>query len=995
MIRRSADLLKGLLAALAIVGLVVGVPLALSLAVGSPLPAGIPSGTAMREALTSRGIDDAMVVKTVAILIWLAWLQVAAAFTVEVAALVRRRPALSLPGAHSVQAGVARLVTATALIGSAFTGLRAAPAVAFPALAPVVATVSPSTPIAAQLHREAPSVRVTRIEPTSYEVRRHDSLWSIAERTLGDGLRWQEIRDLNIDVRQPDGGAVRPDTDLVRPGWNLLIPVAPATTGTPSLLAGPDEHRVERGEHLWEIAEDTLSTRLGRRGSDVEVDPYWREMIELNRDRLADPNDPSTVFAGQEILLPPFPPSPEVVDDSPVPLPAGPLLPTEVAPVPEASPVTADARPSSSATNAAIPSTTAPAPSTTVREQPAAAHRADRAEAAPDAEDDAVPVTAGLLGVAGTALAAGISLAVARRRRAQVIDSPVGSRLPALPADLDDLRTEVHLRADADAVSQLRTALAQVAAHVAAQPKDGRRRRPRLVQLSTDRIEVLLDEATLPAPEGWTPEASGAVWSRERPMAVGDAQTTVAALVSIGRPDSDTEVLFDLEAAGLTTITGADTTALDLLRSIVLELINSTLSDTVEIAIVNNTLDLEHERIRHVGSWDEIANDAVAWAQLSREALAAHRFDSAFAARGSGRLMDGLVPFIVVMSNPPADASFERFCDLALGGAAACAVVIAAEPSDRGTNLIIQDTTLRVPSLGLSCELQRVDERTEDDVQRLLIAADAPARPGTLFDELPPAVPPSNGAYDDPSWEVLVRVLGEMTVIGGHKPLTPKQLGLVTYLALHADASADRVEDAIWPDPMASRRRRLHNTVSQVRAALGPQHFPASEDSSYRAGPNVRTDLDLLKRRVAYASTQPAASAIVTLRGALELVDGPVFSYRNADRASFVWVDLEHWVADTEAKVVEVAWKLWHMCTEAGDHEGAIWAARQGLLASPANTELTDALMRAYLASGDRSSAEQVYESHVKALDQLDLDEVASTTLDLRDEMDLAARATT
>jgi hypothetical protein len=108
-----------------------------------------------------------------------------------------------------------------------------------------------------------------------------------------------------------------------------------------------------------------------------------------------------------------------------------------------------------------------------------------------------------------------------------------------------------------------------------------------------------------------------------------------------------------------------------------------------------------------------------------------------------------------------------------------------------------------------------------------------------------------------------------------------------------------------------------------------------------------------------------------------------------------VWVDLEHWVADTEAKVVEVAWKLWHLCTEAGDTNGAIWAARQGLLASPANTELTDALMRGYLASGDRSAAEQVYESHVKALDQLDLDEVASTTYQLWEEMDSAGQATT
>lgn len=989
--RRLLNTAQGLLALLATLGTMALPPVALVRFVGNPLPGQLPDWGQVTGSLGRTGISDNTVIKVLALLAWLIWAQLAVAFATEVVAVARRRPSLSLPLFPGVQPVAGRLVAAVMLLGAPVVSLR--PAVATPLL---IERTSSSATAAVVDDGPAPSTippattrrrDVTPPTTREYVVQRHDSFWSIAEHALGAGLRWREIRDLNVGMRQSDGGAVHSDSDLVRPGWRLRIPVAP-TTGTASALVGTDEHRVERGEHLWAIAEKTLTDRLGREATDSEVDPYWREMIELNRDQLANPLDPSTVFTGQEILLPPFPPSPEDVDDSAPPIPLDPLPHTEAAPPPESSPVAPATPSSTSTTNPSTPSTTASAPSTIVSEQPAPAHSADRAEAPSDSEDDGVPVTAGLLGVAGTALAAGISLAVARRRRARMIDAPAGSRLPALPADLEDLRTEVHLRADTDALSELRMALTEVATHIAAQPKEGRRRRARLVQLSAGGIEVLLDEPTLPAPEGWTPEASGAVWTRERPIAVGEPETAVAALVTIGRPDPDTEVLFDLEAAGLTTITGDDTASLDLLRSIVLELINSTLSETVEIAIVNKTLDLEHDRVRHVDSWDEIANDAVSWAQLSRDALAAHRFDNVFAARGSGRLMDGLVPLIVVMTNPPADASFERFCDLALGGAAACAVVIAPGPSDRGTNLIIQGTALHVPTLGLTCELQRVDEKTEDEVERLLVAADAPARPATLFDEVPPTGPSSNGAYDDPAWEVLVRVLGEMTVVGGHRPLTPKQLGLMTYLALHTDASADRLEEAIWPDPMSSRRRRLHNTVSQVRAALGPEHIPASDASSYRAGPKVRTDLDLFKRRVAYASSQPAA-AIATLKGALELVHGPVFSYRNADRATFVWVDLEHWVADTEAKVVEIAWKVWHMCTGAGDTDGAIWAARQGLLASPANTELTDALMRAYLAAGDRSSAEQVYQSHVKALDQLDLDEVAPTTLRLWEEMGL------
>jgi hypothetical protein len=123
------------------------------------------------------------------------------------------------------------------------------------------------------------------------------------------------------------------------------------------------------------------------------------------------------------------------------------------------------------------------------------------------------------------------------------------------------------------------------------------------------------------------------------------------------------------------------------------------------------------------------------------------------------------------------------------------------------------------------------------------------------------------------------------------------------------------------------------------------------------------------------------------LRGALELIEAPPFRYRNADRASFGWVDLEHWIATTEAKVVEVAWRLWRLCTDAGDADGAIWAAARGLTASPTNVELTEALMRAYVAGGDRSVAEDVFVSHAKAIDELDGDEPAVSTFELWEEL--------
>ncbi len=41
--------------------------------------------------------------------------------------------------------------------------------------------------------------------------------------------------------------------------------------------------------------------------------------------------------------------------------------------------------------------------------------------------------------------------------------------------------------------------------------------------------------------------------------------------------------------------------------------------------------------------------------------------------------------------------------------------------------------------------------------------------------------------------------------------------------------------------------------------------------------------------------------------------NGAAFSYRSADRSSFTWVDREHRTSDTEARIAEVAWRMWDL----------------------------------------------------------------------------------
>ncbi|MGH3739596.1 MAG: LysM peptidoglycan-binding domain-containing protein, partial [Micromonosporaceae bacterium] len=77
--------------------------------------------------------------------------------------------------------------------------------------------------------------------PATYQVRPGDTLWDIAERELGDPLRWPEIYKLNRGRPQPERGALR-DPDLIQPGWTLKLPPRPsqpAASGSGTGRAGP------------------------------------------------------------------------------------------------------------------------------------------------------------------------------------------------------------------------------------------------------------------------------------------------------------------------------------------------------------------------------------------------------------------------------------------------------------------------------------------------------------------------------------------------------------------------------------------------------------------------------------------------------------------------------------------------------------------------------------------------------------------------------------
>jgi hypothetical protein len=104
-------------------------------------------------------------------------------------------------------------------------------------------------------------------------------------------------------VEDPDATSSHDRTDGNRAG----PPTGDADEAAPPADAVDETWTIEPGEHLWAIAEGTLSDHRPTPPTDAEIAAYLQLVIALNRSRLADPNNPDLVYPGQVMQLPPVP----------------------------------------------------------------------------------------------------------------------------------------------------------------------------------------------------------------------------------------------------------------------------------------------------------------------------------------------------------------------------------------------------------------------------------------------------------------------------------------------------------------------------------------------------------------------------------------------------------------------------------------------------------------------------------------------------------------
>jgi DNA-binding SARP family transcriptional activator len=963
-------------------------PLLLATTIGNPLPSWPVDWTGVVEAVQVGLVPSSVWVNVLALAAWSAWAVLVGVLVVEVVAVARNRPSPArVPGwiRHLAQALVAAAI-ALAGPGQQALALAGAGAPVVVAAAPAVHTESGSSP-------ESQPVAEGRM----VTVAEGDSWGGFAADVLGDGSLGPELRAANVGRAVGDGHRISDKTAFVEPGWRLLVPegLDPGPRGLADDGAAVDAvseqadlevWEVERGDDFWRIAEATLTESWGRTPTDAEIVPYWRQLIEANRDGLLPPGDPNLIYPGQEFVLPSPPPASGTgVTDSAT---ARPTESEREVPEPEPQPAGTD----EAGRRTAVDGERAPAPVapeiSVGRDGWAAAVEGGASSLAldetPHGDVDEEPRTA--LGVpaglpvglaAASILAAGVVATLRWRRRTLLQQRAPGMRLPTPLPETDGAI------AGLDAAAVPEETLDDLAALLASIPLDVH---PVLVRVTDDgQVTLLFDErAVLPdAPPPWTladDGADGPVGWQARVGARGTERSFgLPLLVTLGRSGTST-VLANVGAMGTLAVEGRPSEVRRRLRAMSLDLATSRVSYPVEVAVAGDERLASLDRVRHID--DPASEIELAIAEIGEVVI------------------DDRLPRLLVCHDGTAPPEVPEKLIGTVG------VVTAGEASAATWVLDIEDAhfgRLRLPDGGsVRLALPDIDaELLDDELARL----DEPASPepmGSTDKSTPAAVDPSTNGHasrdfatrTEPAW-CEVRLLGPVEVVRGGvrvEGLTPGTLEILVYLATHPDGvTKERLDNVIWAGAAARPgSQRVTSALTKLRKVLGdgPDGSPLvprrSGDEPIVLSEHLGTDLDRAFAHLAVARDLPADLRARELAATLELVRGEPLEGRAYSWATDI---CEQAIVQLQDAALELA----RASREAGDVDTAERAVEQGLKLLDPNGWLY--LERAHLARlrGRPEQPPRIFEQYRRKLAD-DADEIAGTVAIPPPEIELAFR---
>ncbi|RMI30719.1 LysM peptidoglycan-binding domain-containing protein [Streptomyces triticirhizae] len=932
--RGPREVLLALAAVLALLCLVVGVPLALASVIGWPLPRTAPS----LEMLTEE-IDVGTFVRVLAVLVWVAWAQFTACVLVEVWAAVSgvgipRR----VPGAGPSQLLARQLVGAVLLLTSAAASLTpglsqlgatfdspgqgqvvaeaqrvpgGGATITLAAGAADDAKVNPADAGDSELRtadafedEERSGAIYYRIQPP--EGRHHDTLWGIAERHLGEGMRYKEIYQLNKDRLQPDGSRLT-EASLIRPGWILQMP-ADAQGG--ELVELPDEAEELTAEEAAEYEEYAGTGDA----------PPPAETPELP-DELPETDDrPAGGGKGTD--------RPAVLDDGAggaEDADAGLDLPDERAAAEGGGP-------------AGLPDVLVAAPLLAAgllvalgRSRRTALWQAAAGVLPRSVGDDLGPGSSRAFAARDALLVGAAPDQVAFLDRAlRLLSAALAGEGRVLPAVYAAWLgpAELHL---------------QLAGPVGRPPAPWTQ--------GQDQTYWTVERAQLPADDAPAPEA----------------EAPYPGLVSLGMRD-ELRLLLNLESVpGIVAVRGAPADREAVLSSIAAELATSGWSDRMTVTLVGFAPELTAlapTRVRHLDDIAGLLEVMETETGLRRGALRHSGHESLLSGRTGPARQQQWAPHLVVIGATPTEEEADRLAGLAavsaqLGIGYLLGTEQADPPGVAWEFAIGPDGTLNEPEMGLTLAAQLLPAEQRAAVVELFTGLTRGRAEGA---------PPVGGPTIDLSAGrpgVYVRLLGGFEITGLDEPEPERAARLkeaLALLSLHREGVHPRVlGSALWPRGGTDELRdALVARLGQWLGAdaAGRPRLVGGGDGRLALSPDVLSDWDVLRalHHQVLVSENPTEAGrpsdrMRKLTDALALARGALLA-GHRDGGGFGW--LEHEIVDAQYPllVAELALTLATEHRAAGEGEAAYAAVRSALATAPTDERLWNELLRSAHATG-------------------------------------------
>ncbi|ONI73633.1 hypothetical protein BWI15_09335 [Kribbella sp. ALI-6-A] len=922
----AADRLKGLASLLAVLAIVGGVPYVLLTFFGKPWPDRMPTRDVLFSELTIE-----TVLGIIGFFIWLAWLHFVICLAAEAVAEIRGHglsPRVPLGGGSQTLAR--RLVSGVVLIaGAASVTLPVANAVTTSGVAPTSISATQGGDDQASTYRQTEArskvvigghtgvrtnndqagqvVKFTEVRPP--EGRNYDCLWDIAERYLGEGRRYKEIYELNKNKLQPDGRRLT-NPDLIMPGWQVRLPADAKGPGVHTVrvaIDGPARPVVQQQDE--KPSPDTKETKAkvaakptAKATTQSETGPGSRWFEEQGVEK------PSSIDIGSAA----------------------------------ADPTAKDAKPNEPGVEVTQPH----GPGTTDAQPGDPAAGGTKVPDVVATSSGGISATeAGIYGFGATLLAAGLAVALKRRR---------GWALGPGPKSASHRQTEVNLRlaADVPTAQFVDNSLRQLGVSMT----EANRTMPVVVAaLVTDRALTLVlepGENQAPPPAPWQAIADGRRWVLRRayaPAADVAAPSPYPTLVTLGRNADGSTVLVDLDTArGVVSFGGVTNASRDVVGSLAAELATNLWSEGAHVSMVGFGDDLSSLAPARLSYWtrlDEALQEVTRRTDNQVQACARRNAESVAAARMS--YPDPMLwgPEIIFVSAPPSLEEEQQLARLAADPKRCVAVVVVGDVLDAPWRFVVDEKNQAVCRLlGLEVDAHSINPAQFADLVELFRTAEAEAMDKRRTEQDMPAYEFSSTDLSQAA-PVEVDLLGPVEV-DARGPIDEGRIQLATEIVAFL-ASQDYgvhpnvLAGSIWPRGISDELRSA--ALEHTRQWVGLDAMYADESGRWMLNRSiVRVDWDVFRTLAKQAEMMDDPRQ--PLSTALSLVHGQAWSGLPAGRYSWLAASgIERRMAES---VVDASLKLAEASLRHNDGALARTALQTGLSFAPASEELWRATLR-------------------------------------------------